>query len=105
MKRQNNTPDKTKKNIRRVKKIFPIFTWKKCIKCDNEFRFEWGYKFELSYKFNNRKIHLCPECGRGKKNACDLFLSREEALDRKRLRKVQESLLKNRNRKRWYTYE
>ena len=84
MKRNNKTPDKIRNNIKRVKRTFPLFSWKTCIKCTNEFRWEWGYKFKLSYMLNSKTLHVCPECGHGKKNACDLFLSRQEYLDRRR---------------------
>ena len=47
-----------------VSKIFPIFSWKKCIKCKKGFKFEWGYSF-LGGPFYNgggRMYDICNCC-------------------------------------------
>ncbi len=45
-----------------IKKIFPIFVWRKCFYCGVYFRFEWGYKI---IRYYNKKIYYyaCNKCG------------------------------------------
>jgi hypothetical protein len=54
-----------------IKKVFPVFRWLKCNKCEKLFRFESG--FEVEYDRNSyffyRNFYYCQDCMKNKQEA------------------------------------
>jgi len=59
-------------NVKNVKMISPIF-WKYCCKCKQEFRGNYGWKFNLYYggggDFYSKTYYVCSECANTEEEA------------------------------------
>ena len=47
--------------------IFPLFFWKQCFHCDQQFRREWGWEHMISADF------ICKECAPNTEDASNKF--------------------------------
>ena len=58
--------DKTPVELLNIIRIFPIFSWKMCGKCRNEFRFGWGWRSDynsfIEYAMPYR--YFCGHCAK-----------------------------------------
>ncbi|MCD3223965.1 hypothetical protein [Clostridium botulinum] len=46
----------------KLKRIYPFIFWKKCCKCNQEFKKEYGWKFSLRNRYDVCEAYLCNEC-------------------------------------------
>ncbi len=59
-----------------LSRIFPLFFWRFCSKCKQEFRREWGW----SALVGTRKLRfLCRECAPVREDADRFFINHKEA--------------------------
>lgn len=58
-----------RKHLEGLFRCRPWFIWRKCVKCQQEFRREHGWAFVS----NKRVYHLCEECGPTYREAGDFF--------------------------------
>ena len=47
---------------------FPLFTWRKCTNCGNEFKWEKGYRYIVSY-YGKDWCYLCKTCAPNRRKA------------------------------------
>jgi len=58
-----------------LKRIYPLFFWRKCSNCENEFRREWGWAamINISSRSSTRR-YLCKKCASSFDQANKYFL-------------------------------
>lgn len=66
---------KSKKKYETLSRCFPLLFWKKCDRCHDSFRWEWGWSALTGPYYNGcgRWRYLCKECAPDSQAASDYF--------------------------------
>lgn len=57
----------------KIKRIYPFIFWKKCCKCGQEFKREYGWKISLRNRCDIEASYLCNECAKTESEVEDML--------------------------------